>query len=208
MINLPPQTTDMPTKLKRYILTHEGLTISVKEYRASRSLKLIVHEDCTVTLTCPPRTAKMQAANYILGNVDWIRKAVTRFSNRPRRADRSDIEVSPTDILDLRRKAANYIPQRMQQLAAANGLHFEGVTITTTTSKWGSCNTRGQIRISCFVMILTEELIDLVLLHELAHTLVMNHSPKFHATLNALLPMHNEKALNRQLKQYHITKTK
>ena len=205
---VPAKKQAMRTPLKRYILTHEGLIISVKEYRASRSMKLIVHEDCTVTLTCPPRTAKMQAANYILGNVDWIRKAVTRFSNRPRRADRSDIEVSPTDILDLRRKAANYIPQRMQQLAAANGLHFEGVTITTTTSKWGSCNTRGQIRISCFVMILTEELIDLVLLHELAHTLVMNHSPKFHATLNALLPMHNEKALNRQLKQYHITKTK
>ena len=196
----------MRTPLKRYTLTHEGLTISVKEYRMSRSMKLIVHTDCTITLTCPPRTTKIQAANYILGNVDWIRKAVAKFSNRPKAADENVIKVTTEQVRGLREKAAKYIPQRLQHLAALNGLHFEGVTITATTSKWGSCSSRGQIRISCFVMILTAELIDLVLLHELAHTLVMNHSAKFHATLNALLPMHNEKALNRQLKAYNIKK--
>ena len=196
----------MRTPLKRYTLTHEGLTISVKEYRMSRSMKLIVHTDCTITLTCPPRTTKIQAANYILGNVDWIRKAVAKFSNRPKAADENVIKVPTEQVRGLREKAAKYIPQRLQHLACMNGLHFEGVTITATTSKWGSCSSRGQIRISCFVMMLTAELIDLVLLHELAHTLVMNHSAKFHATLNALLPMHNEKALNRQLKAYNIKK--
>lgn len=206
IIFVSPKTTAMPTQLKRYILTHEGLNISVKEYRASRSLKLIVHTDCTITLTCPPHTAKIRAANYILRNVDWIRKAVERFRTRPPKSASNDISVSPAQVKDLRERAAKYIPQRLQHLATLNGLHFEGLTITTTTSKWGSCSSLGHIRISCFVMILTEELIDLVLLHELAHTVQMNHSPKFHATLNALLPMHNEKALNKKLKQYHITK--
>ncbi|MCR5454833.1 MAG: M48 family metallopeptidase [Bacteroidales bacterium] len=198
----------MPTQLKRYTLTHEGLYINVKEYRASRNIRLIVHNDCTITLTCPPRTAKIMAANYILRNVDWIRHAIAKVSRKVAKPSDNSVSVSPEQTRVLRANAQKYIPQRLQQLATANGLYFEGVTITTTTSRWGSCNGRKQIRISCYVMMLPSELIDLVLLHELAHTVHMNHSPKFHNTLNALLPMHNENELNKKLKQYHITKTK
>lgn len=198
----------MPTQLKRYVLTHEGLDINVKEYRASRNFRLIVHQDRTITLTCPPRTAKIHAANYILQNVEWIRRALDKISHRAAKPAEKSIKVNAEQIRALRLEAAKNIPPRLQQLAAANGLHFDGVSITSTISKWGSCNGRKQIRISCFVMILPNELIDLVLLHELAHTVQMNHSPKFHSALNALLPMHNETELNKKLKEYHITKIK
>jgi hypothetical protein len=214
-------------------------------------MRLIVHSDSTVTLTCPPRTAKMQAAKYIVGNIDWIRQAVDRLSAKYKPEQNvitsfksrkyelqfathgaqrlkagfdngkilvtypQGMEISNPQIQKftykaivhaLKSEAAEMIPQRMQQLAAANGLHFEGVSITSTISRWGSCNSRKQIRISCFVMTLPDELIDLVLLHELAHTVHMNHSASFHQKLNSMLPMHNEKALNKRLKDYKIVK--
>lgn len=205
---VPAKKYAMPIQLKRYILTHEGLNINVREYRASRTIRLIVHQDCTITLTCPPRTAKIQAANYILHNVDWIRRAISEVSHRAPKPTGKEITVNPEQTRALRASAAKYIPQRLQQLADTNGLYFEGVTITTAATRWGSCNGRKQIRISCYVMMLPSELIDLVLLHELAHTVQMNHSQKFHTVLNALLPMHNEHELNKQLKVYHIKKNK
>ena len=108
----------------------------------------------------------------------------------------------------LMKKARDYLPYRLEFWAQKYGYKYSGVRLSHANTRWGSRSSTGTISLNIGLMKVPEPLRDYVILHELAHTLVMNHSPKFHATLNALLPMHNEKALNRQLKQYHITKTK
>lgn len=245
------KNSDMPAQLKRYTLTHEGIEANVKEFRTSRSLRIIVHPDCSITITCPPRTSKMAVAGYMKAHIDWIKKTVKKFEQRPSSPKHyitafksrchtlefriSECKVPKVEINNelilvkypktydicsneiqqltfkaitkaLKSEANNYLPLRIKNLAIQNGLQYSMLTITSTTSKWGSCDNRKRIRISCFVMTLTDELIDLILLHELAHTIHMNHSAKFHNLLNAMLPQHNEHELNQKLKNYRITK--
>jgi predicted metal-dependent hydrolase len=52
-------------------------------------------------------------------------------------------------------------------------------------------------------MLLPDELREFIILHELCHTQHHNHSTAFHALLNTLVGG-KEKALNRELKAYHI----
>lgn len=102
----------------------------------------------------------------------------------------------------LKIEASTYIPNRIAILADMHGLKYTNVKINTAHSRWGSCNSKKNINISCYVMMLPDELIDLILLHELAHTVYFNHGPQFHALLNKLTNG-KEKELEKKLKEYN-----
>ncbi len=80
---------------------------------------------------------------------------------------------------ELRHEAEHLLPLRLK--AWAEKLHFvyAGVKIRDLKSRWGCCNTSGNITLSLSLMLLPWHLIDYVLIHELCHTKVMNHGKDF-----------------------------
>lgn len=86
----------------------------------------------------------------------------------------------------LRRNAKIILPPRLYQLSLQHGLTYRSVKINSSTGRWGSCSSSGNINLSCFLMLLPRHLIDYVLLHELAHTREMNHGDAFWALLDKL----------------------
>lgn len=106
-------------------------------------------------------------------------------------------------IRALRAEAKWYIPSRVKLIAEKIGLSYSGVRINSARTRWGSCTSRKNINISCFVMTLPPALIDFVIMHELCHTVHFNHGERFHALLNTLCGG-NEKELNKQLRTYRI----
>ena len=86
----------------------------------------------------------------------------------------------------LRRNAKIILPPRLYMLAQRHGLQYKEVKIHGSNSRWGSCSARGSINLSYYLVLLPQHLIDYVLLHELAHTREMNHSPRFWALLDTL----------------------
>lgn len=84
----------------------------------------------------------------------------------------------------LKSDAKRYLPMRLKTLADEKGLTFSEVKINSSKTRWGSCSGRKSINLSFYLMLLPTHLIDYVLLHELTHTLEMNHSPRFWEKLN------------------------
>ena len=62
------------------------------------------------------------------------------------------------------------------------------VSIGSARSRWGSCSSDGKIRFTWRVMMLDPDLIDYIVVHELAHLSVMNHSPDFWAVVATAMP--------------------
>ena len=71
-----------------------------------------------------------------------------------------------------------------------------------TKTRWGSCSFKNNINLSLHLMRLREELIDYVILHELVHTKVKNHSREFWTTLDIYCP--KSKSLDKELKKYSL----
>jgi len=105
------------------------------------------------------------------------------------------------DETALRRKAQAVLPARLAKLAELHGFQYSGVKIRKSRSRWGSCSTKKAINLSLYLMLLPEHLIDYVLLHELCHTVRMNHSPAFWALLDRCT-QNKAKELRREIRKY------
>ena len=64
------------------------------------------------------------------------------------------------------------------------------VRLSNARSEWGSCNARGEIRLNWRLVLLPPRLAEYVVVHEVAHLAELNHSPRFWAIVEALLPGH------------------
>jgi predicted metal-dependent hydrolase len=103
----------------------------------------------------------------------------------------------------LRYQASNYLPAEINRLALEHGFHYKAVKIRKSKTRWGSCSSKGTINLSFYLMLLPSHLIEYVLLHELCHTIEMNHGAAFWTLLDRHTNGESKK-LQKELRKYHI----
>ena len=103
----------------------------------------------------------------------------------------------------LRHEAHRLLPSRLLSLASRHGFTCTGIKIFNSKSHWGSCTPRRSINLSLSLMLLPWHLVDYVLLHELCHTIEMNHSDRFWALMDKVTDGKSQ-ALRKELKGYHM----
>ncbi len=87
-----------------------------------------------------------------------------------------------------KKEAKAYLPQRVEQLKEEMDLEFNGLRFYCSTRKWGSCNSKRVITLSPYMMKLNDEMIDYIIVHELAHLKHLNHSKEFYAFVEDFVP--------------------
>jgi predicted metal-dependent hydrolase len=102
-----------------------------------------------------------------------------------------------------REEAKEYLPKRLNDLSDKSNLPFNEVYIKNIKSRWGSCSGKNNINLSIHLMRLPDNLIDYVLLHELAHTKIKNHSKKYWQFMDTLVD--DAKKIDKELRQFKIT---
>lgn len=80
-------------------------------------------------------------------------------------------------------------------------LKINDVKISKSRGRWGSCSSKRNINLSYYLMLLPEELIHYVVLHELTHITEMNHSDKFWQQLDKMCGQ-DSRTLGRRTKMF------
>lgn len=99
-----------------------------------------------------------------------------------------------------RRQARRIIAGKLEQFGRQFGIDYGAITINGARKRFGSCNAGGDLNFSWHLAMYPEPLIDLVILHELAHRSEMNHSAAFYRVLGGYLPDHRQR--NRELRRW------
>ena len=78
--------------------------------------------------------------------------------------------------------------RRLEVLSAKLGVPTPTLFLSNAKSRWGSCNSRKEVRLNWRLMLAPPHIINYVICHELAHLKEMNHSPKFWAVVGSIYP--------------------
>jgi predicted metal-dependent hydrolase len=98
------------------------------------------------------------------------------------------------------REAKSYLVARVRILSEKTGLIAKKISFRYQKSRWGSCNEHGDLSLNIRLIELPISLIDYVLIHELVHTVHLNHSKKFWNLVNHFCP--GARSIDRALKQW------
>lgn len=133
-----------------------------------------------VRVAVPIRTSFNKALDFVHDKKDWIQRNLERFKQYERQNKvYNDIPLPINNV-----SAKKRLIDRLSYMAKKHGFTYNNVSIREQRTRWGSCSPKNNISLNLKLVLLPEELIDYVILHELVHTRIRNHSKKFWGVLD------------------------
>ncbi len=98
-----------------------------------------------------------------------------------------------------------FLEERLKYCSSLYNLplaHKEVLKISLARGRWGAYAKKKYISLNARLLLLPIELVDYIILHELCHTVHLNHSPKFYALLEEKMPDYKQR--EREIKNYPL----
>lgn len=172
-------------------------TVPFEILRSGRKTMAIqVRRDGSVAVRCPMWVSDSEAERFVRDHAGWVRQ------HRQEVLRRKEEEVTYTEeqVKEYRRHARWLLARKTWQWAQKMGVTYRTITIRQQATRWGSCSGKGNLNFNWKLVLLPEELLDYVVVHELAHRREMNHSPRFWRVVEEQLPDYLER--RKQLRTY------
>ncbi|MBI5413882.1 M48 family metallopeptidase [Candidatus Peregrinibacteria bacterium] len=179
-----------------------------------RSISLMISPDATLTVRAPFLTPLFYIKKLVFEKRAWINKKQMQIiknggPQKPKEfvtgeeflylGEIHKLEFENRKELGLKDRRAKVIEwykkhalqkitERADYYSRITGWKFKSIAITKAETRWGSCGPSGSINFSWKLIMAPLDVIDYVVVHELAHLLVGNHSARFWDKVRAILP--------------------
>lgn len=148
------------------------ITYSVTKSNRRKTSEIIVDVN-GVEIKTPLSKKDSEIKQIISNKKEWIFKKQLEFSNRKKRRVKS------------KEKTAKYLEDRTWKLATRLGVKPSKVSIKNMRTRWGSSTKSGIITLNRAIARAPPRVIDYVILHELCHLKIPDHSSRFWSLLYA-----------------------
>lgn len=183
-----------------------GLRVSIPPYAPYRAGLAFVKSKQKWIAKHHPKPPKLLTSGQIVANAYRLefkpsqsaKTASARILNQTVRVTYpKSLEISSEPVQAAARRgtlkaikleAEQILPLRLAELAKIHNYKYKSLQIKPMKTRWGSCDSRQNITLNCYLVTLAPELIDYVILHELTHTRHQHHQPTFWRTMEQVLP--------------------
>lgn len=156
--------------------------ISYQVVRSRRkTIAIQITAQGAVIVRCPLRMSEAAIERFVQSKARWIQKHLEKKQPPQPALTQEEVEA-------LARHARQVIPARAAHFAPLVGVTYGRITIRSQHSRWGSCSGKGNLNFNCLLMLVPADVMDYVVVHELCHRREMNHSARFWAEVERILP--------------------
>jgi len=171
-------------------------SVTFTQSQRAKYQRITIRPDKTITVTIPRSGNIDEAKQFLKSKISWIQKQLQKIEQQAQRMDMPDLDI------DLEKTQINLF-DRLDCFSKKHNLPYNRAGFRCQKTRWGGCSGKNNISLNVNIAFLPEELQDYVLLHELVHTKIKNHSRKFWAELDRYLAG-QAKELSRKLKKYNM----
>ena len=157
-------------------------------YSKRKSVAIKIENGCVI-VKAPMKMSKREIKAIVEKHTEWIAKALER---EKRKREKYEI-LSDEQIKQLKKQARIDLGALCEHYAAIMKLSYNRITITSAKTRFGSCSSSKNISFSYLLMLYPEAAREYVVVHELAHLVEMNHSPRFYAIIERYLPDYKDR---------------
>ncbi len=173
-----------------------GPVLFIRSLRARR-MNVSIRPVDGVRVAIPRSYTLNDALGFVRSKAGWIKEQIACLALvAERHRDLFDAQLSLFDKIE----AKSALSARIRELSNHHGLPFERLYLREHKSRWGSCSVKNDISINIKLARLPEELVDYIMLHELAHTRWRGHGARFWSMMERLVP--GARKLDARMKDY------
>ena len=171
--------------------------------RSGRKTVSIQVKPNEVIIRAPMRMKEKEIEKFVESKRNWIEKHLKSLSEKQKALENIE-PYSDEEISSFVKKAKEIIPKKVEFYAEKIGVTYNRITIRCQRTRWGSCSSKGNFNFNCLLVLLPDEIIDSVIVHELCHRKHMNHSAKFYEEVEKVFPEYRKchEWLNRNGSKY------
>jgi len=170
------------TDKKTIEIADMGLVLFERSKRAKHII-ISVRPLQGVRVAVPHSSSFKKAEKFVHIKKAWINRHLEKIKQYEQKYNNNPAE---TDYID-ETEAGKMLAERLESLANKFGFSYNRVFIRNQKTRWGSCSSKNNISLNIKLARLPEELVDYVILHELVHTRIKNHSKVFWQEMDKLV---------------------
>lgn len=176
-------------------LPNVGDILLERSYRA-KHINISVKSPKKIRVAVPVGVAFEKAHKFAKQKEYWIEKQIYKF-----------VHSSATPIFDTFAGECfiheeEYLINRVETLAKKYGFEYNKLKFKVMKTRWGSCTAKNNINLNMLITYLPKKLQDYVILHELVHTRIKDHSHRFWALLDKVTG--DAKGIHKELQGKYI----
>ena len=154
-------------------------------YSSRKTLAIQILPDGSVKVRAPKRCPKSTIECFLNEKVSWILKHVNKaMQNPPVMKNLLSVQERNRYI----KIARDIFTQKTAYYASILNVTYGRISIREQKTRWGSCSSEGNLNFNWRLIFAPEEVLDYIVVHELAHRREMNHSQAFYAIVKSILP--------------------
>ncbi|MGN1235640.1 MAG: M48 family metallopeptidase [Christensenellaceae bacterium] len=157
------------------------------EYKQCKRVSIRVSREGEVILVVPYGTPLAEANAFLESKRGWIERALAKEKERRENRAHSGVERTTEELVAL---LDGYVKKWSKEM----GVRPSSWRLSDMQSKWGVCNSANrELRFSTMLLTRSDECVEYVVIHELAHLKHPNHSKSFYSLVGRFCPDYRER---------------
>lgn len=158
--------------------------------RSRRKTGSIQIRDGQIFVRVPLYAKEEWIRQFVNEHADWIVKHMHQAGQREKELAAVP-KLTQEELVLLTKRAKRVFSVRAAHYASQMGVNYGKITIRHQRTRWGSCTQSGNLNFNCLLLLAPLEVLDSVVVHELAHRHHMDHSQAFYAEVRRAYPAYD-----------------